>query len=265
MKYSRFWFLFSLAVLLPIGVEGNKQAVAQLEEGNATMEEVIDNTDNWVGKTVTVTGKIDEMQDDSSFTLEGDNYFDSDRVLIINKSGAPLPELPEENTALRITGKVDMVEGTEYFSDVAENIGDEFEQKPAIYADSIVLAPNPAEIVETPASFYEREVAVAGKVADVLDNNAFTLKEFSLNSDRNLLTLNTTSEPMPENGADVLVKGTVRAYNQEELAQEYGYDEDLSVHVIDDSESDGDTAVLIVEEISAADVDLSEVEVDVAP
>ena len=97
MKYSRFWFLFSLAVLLPIGVEGNKQAVAQLEEGNATMEEVIDNTDNWVGKTVTVTGKIDEMQDDSFFTLEGDNYFDSDRVLIINKSGAPLPELPERS------------------------------------------------------------------------------------------------------------------------------------------------------------------------
>ena len=269
MKYSLFQFLFSLAVLLYLGVEGNKQAVAQSEEGDATMEEVIDNTDNWVGKTVTVTGTIDELKDDNTFTLEGDNYFDSDRVLIINESGEPLPELPEENMTLRITGKVDKVGTEEYYEgtelNVPEGIADEVGEKPAIYADSIVLAPDPVEIVETPSSFYERNVAVAGKVADVLDDNAFTLKELSYTSERNLLVLNTIGEPMPESGADVLVKGTVRAYNQEELAQEYGYNEDLSVHVIDDSESDGDIAVLIVEKISAADVNLSDVDVDVAP
>lgn len=263
MKHYLFWFLFSLALLLPFEVHSNKQALAQSKEGNATVEDIIDNTDNWLGKTVTLTGKIDEMQGDSSFTLESDNYFDSDRVLIINKSGAPLPELPEENTTIRITGEVNLVDGMEYFGDTSEDVSDEYEQKPAIVADYIILAPDPVEIVETPANYYDREVAVSGKVADILDENAFTLEEFSLKSDRNLLVLNTTGEPMPESAADVLVMGTVRPYNKAELEREYGYGEDLSVYIADSSEDDDDIAVLIVEQIAPADVDLSEVEIDV--
>lgn len=249
--------------LLVFGV--SNKVVAQSAQETATVEEIINNTDNWIGKTVNLTGIIDELQDDNTFTLEGDNYFDSDRVLIINNSGEPLPELPAENSAIRITGKVDTVEGKEYFDEsVPEGSIDEYETKPAIYADSIVLAPDPVEIVETPANFYDREVAVAGKVADVLDDNAFTLKEFSLTSDRNLLVLNMTGEPMPESGADVLVKGQVRAYDREQLEEEYGYGEDLSVYITEDSNSEsGETAVLIVEEILPTEVDPSNVDVDV--
>ena len=266
MKYSLFWFLFGLALMLPFEVQSNKQAAAQSTKKSNTMEEIINNADDWVGKTITITGAIDERKNNHSFTLEGDNYFDSERILIINESGEPLPELPTENTNLRITGKVDEVKGGEYFDNPPSEITNEFETKPAIYADSIVLAPAPMEIIATPANFYEREVAVLGKVADVLDDNAFTLKEFSLDSDRNLLVLNTTGKPMPESGADVLIRGTVRSYNQDELEQEYGYDQDLGVYIIDESGSEPeDTAVLIVEEISPADVDLSEVEVDVTP
>lgn len=269
MKFSLFWFSFSMALLL-FGVPSNKPVMAQSAEESATVDEIIGNTDNWIGKTVNLTGTIDELKDDNTFTLEGDNYFDSDRVLIINNSGEPLPELPDEKTTIRITGEVDTVEGGKYFDfegtqiDLPESSIEEYENKPAIYADSIILAPDPVEIVETPANFYDREVAVTGKVAEVLDDNAFTLKEFSLKSDRNLLVLNMTGEPMPESDADVLVKGQVKAYDREQLEQEYGYGEDLSVYITDDSNSEsGETAVLIVEEIQAADVDLTNVDVDV--
>lgn len=267
---SIFRFLFSLALLLRFEVWGNRQAIAQTQEINATMEEIIGNTDNWIGKTVTITGTIDEQKDDSSFTLEADNYFDSDRILIINESGEALPELPEENITLRITGRVDTVGTEEYYEgttlDVPEAIADEVGDKPAIYADSIVLAPDPVEVVETPAKFYGRDVAISGKVADVLDENAFTLKEFSYTSDQNLLVLNTTGEAMPQSGADVLIRGQVRAYDKEKLEQEYGYSKDLSVYVTDESENEsGETAVLIVEEISPTNVDPSDIDVDVTP
>lgn len=269
MKYSAFWFLFSLALLLPIQINSSKQVHAQSSE-DSTLENIIDNTDNWIGQTVTITGTLDELKDDNTFTLEADNYFDSDRLLVVNESGEPLPELPESNITLRITGKVDTVGTEEYYEgtelNVPEGVADEVGERPAIYADSIVLAPDPVEIVETPSNYYDRDVAVAGIVADVLDENAFTLKELSYTSDQNLLVLNTTGEPMPESGADVLVKGQVRAYNQEELAQEYGYNKDLSIYVTNESENEsGETAVLIVEELSPADVDPSDVDVDVTP
>ena len=269
MKYSAFWFLFSLALLLPLQINSSKQVHAQSSSENSTLENIIDHTDNWVGKTVTITGTIDELKDDNTFTLEADNYFDSDRLLIVNESGEPLPELPEENITLRITGRVDTVGTEEYYEgtelNVPEGVADEVGEKPAIYADSIVLAPDPVEIVETPSNYYDRDVAVAGTVAEVLDENAFTLKEFSYTSDRDLLVLNTTGETMPQSGADVLVRGQVRAYNREELEQEYGYGEDLSIYVTNSSESEGATAVLIVSEISSTDVDPSNVDVDVSP
>lgn len=269
MRYLVFGFLFSLALLLRLEIHDNRQVYAQSSAENSTVENIIDNTDNWVGKTVTITGTVDELKDDNTFTLEADDYFNSDRLLIVNESGEPLPELPEENITLRITGKVNTVGTEEYYEgtpvDVPSGIADEVGDKPAIYANSIVLAPNPVEIVETPSSFYNRDVAVSGQVADVLDENAFTLKELSLTSDQNLLVLNTTDEPMPQSGADVLVKGQVRAYNQEELEQEYGYNEDLSVYVTNDSEEAGKTAVLIVEEISPTDVNPSKVDIDVSP
>ena len=267
MKYSIFWFLFSAALLLPLQVNSSKQAHAQTSD--STVENIIDNTEEWVGKSVTITGTLDELKDDNTFTMEADGYLDSDRLLVINESGEPLPELPEENTTLRITGKVDTVSTEEYYEgtelNLPEGVADEVGEKPAIYADSIVLAPDPVEIVETPANYYDRDVAVAGKVADVLDENAFTLKEFSYTSDQNLLVLNTTGESMPESGADVLVKGQVRAYNKEELAQEYGYDRDLTVYMSEDSEDAGATAVLIVEEITPTDVEPSAVDIDVSP
>lgn len=270
MKYSVFWFLFSLALLLPIQINSSKQVHAQSSD-SSTLENIIDNTDNWIGKTVTITGTLDELKDDNTFTLEADDYFDSDRLLVVNESGEPLPELPEENITLRITGRVDTVGTEEYYEgtelNLPEGVADEVGERPAIYADSIILAPDPVEIVETPSSYYDRDVAVAGIVADVLDENAFTLKELSYTSDQNLLVLNTTGESMPASGADVLVKGRVRAYNQEELEQEYGYNEDLSVYITNDSEDESEsaTAVLIVEEISATDVDPSNVDVDVDP
>lgn len=269
MKYLVFWFWFGLAFLLPLEAHNNRQVYAQSSAENSTLENIIDDTDNWVGKTVTITGTLDELKDDNTFTLGADNYFDSDRLLIVNESGEPLPELPEENIPLRITGKVDTVSTEEYYEgtelNLPEGISDEVGEKPAIYANSIVLAPDPVEIVETPSNFYDRDVAVSGLVADVLDENAFTLKELSYTSDQNLLVLNTTGEPMPETGADVLVKGRVRAYNKEELEQEYGYDKDLSVYLTTDSEDEGATAVLVMEEISPTNVDPSEVDVDVSP
>ena len=180
-----------------------------------------------------------------------------------------MPELPEENITLRITGKVDTVGTKEYYEgtelNLPEGVADEVGERPAIYADSIVLAPDPVEIVETPSNFYDRDVAVVGQVADVLDENVFTLKEYSYTSDRNLLVLNTIGEPMPESGADVLVKGRVTAYNKEELEQEYGYDRDLAVYMSEDSEDAGTTAVLIVEELVPTSVEPSDVDIDVSP
>lgn len=264
-NYALFWFLLGAAVLLPFGVN-NSQTNAQPAGANVTLEEVTSNTDKWLGQTVTVTGTIENIQEDSTFTIEDEAYLDSERVLVINRSGEPIPELPEENIALQVTGKVEkvdravLVEGID--EELSSGIPDELQNKPAIYADSIVLAPAPREVIEVPANFYGRKVVVNGQVAEIINNNLFTLaqRSYALPEDKDLLVLNPTSEPLPSDRSEVSIVGEVRPYNRQQLERDYG---EIFSDELDEIYSNA--GILIVESITSGDVDSSEAEIDVTP
>ncbi len=72
MKYSVFWFLFSLTLLLPFEVHHNKQAYAQPSPENSTVENIIDNI----------------------FTIEGDNYFSEIYPTNVNPSNVDVDISP---------------------------------------------------------------------------------------------------------------------------------------------------------------------------
>ena len=216
---------------------------------------------------VTIKGTIEYIQNDSSFTIENQAYFDSDRILVINSSGEPIPELPEENIALQITGKVEKVNPAEFFEgmevELPADLPAELRDKPGIYANSIVLAPDPRKIIEIPSNFYNRKILVEGEVAEVLNDNIFTLAQhsYALPEDKDLLVLNATSEPLPANTDKVSIQGVVRPYNRQRLEQDYG--EQILTENLDEKYTNA--GVLIVESISPSDVDFSEVDVDVSP
>lgn len=241
--------------------------MAQQMQTESTIEEITDSIGKWLGKTVTVTGTIENVREGSTFTIENEAYLDSERILVINRSEEPIPELPAENIALQVTGTVEEVKSTEFVegidADLSSSVPDDLKDKPAIFADSIILAPDPREIIEIPANFYGRNVAVEGKVAEILGDNAFTLAQLSyaLSEDKDLLVLNMTSESIPANGAEVAIKGEVRPYDRQQLERDYGeqiFSEELDAKY-------ANAGVLIVESISPANVDLTNVEVDVTP
>ncbi|WP_052055288.1 hypothetical protein [Myxosarcina sp. GI1] len=255
-NYALFWFLLSAAVLLPFGVNGNSQVNAQSAETNVTLEEINDNTNKWLGKTVTVTGTIENLND-STFTIENEAYLDSERILVINRSGEPIPQLPEKNIALQVTGEVEkvdeaaLVEGVDV--ELSSSLPTEFTNKPAIYADSIVLAPAPREVIEAPDNFYGRKVIVNGRVAEILNENTFTLaqRSYALPEDKDLLVLNVASESMPSDDAEVSIIGEVRPYDRQQLERDYGI-EPLSEEL---AEKYTNAGILIVESISPGDVE----------
>ncbi|HHP7232349.1 MAG TPA: hypothetical protein ACFCUY_15990, partial [Xenococcaceae cyanobacterium] len=231
------------------------------------IDEVRANTDQWLGKTITVTGTVEQLLEGSAFTMENEAYLDADRLLVINRSGEPIPELPETDIALQVTGRVAKVDQAEFIEDIDVDFPatavDEFTNQPAIYADSIILAPDPKEVIETPANFYNREVAIEGEVAAVLNSNTFTLAQhsYALPEDRDLLVLNLTSEPIPAEQAEVVIRGVVRPYDRQQLEQDYGE----QLFTAESDEKYTNAGVLIVESIAEADIDFSEVEVEVTP
>ena len=127
----------------------------------------------------------------------------------------------------------------------------------------LFLLPPPREIIEIPCNFYNQKVAVDGEVAEVLNENMFTLAQhsYALPEDENLLVLNTTSESLPNNTDKVSIRGIVRPYDRQQLQQDY----DAKILTEDLDEQYTNAGVLIVESISPSDVDFSEVDVDVSP
>ncbi|MGV2829914.1 hypothetical protein [Myxosarcina sp. GI1(2024)] len=267
-NYALLGFLLGTTALLPFGIDSSRQAIAQQEQPDATIEGITDSTGEWLGKTVTVTGTIENVQEGAAFTIEDEAYLDSERILVINRSGQPIPELPAENVALQVTGTVERVKATEFIEgrDVnlsSDNVPSDLMNKPAIFAESIILAPDPREVIEVPSNYYNREVVVEGKVAEILSDNAFTLAQLSyaLPEDKDLLVLNLTSEPMPTDQAEVSIKGIVRPYDRQQLERDYG----AQIFTEELDEKYSNAGVLIVESISPVNVDASEVEVDVTP
>ena len=140
-----FRFLLGGILLLPLGTMATKQVIAQATKTEATVEKINSNINDWVGETVTIKGTPENIQNDSSFIIENQVYFDSDRILVINRSGEPIPNIPEENITLQITGTVEKVSPTEFFAgmevELPAELPTELRDRPGIYADSIVLAP----------------------------------------------------------------------------------------------------------------------------
>ncbi|NJS16483.1 MAG: hypothetical protein HC787_05215 [Nostocaceae cyanobacterium CSU_2_110] len=82
----------------------NLEARRVEEDNNVTTREVVDNTAQLVGRTVTIRNRPLRKISPTTFTVSDQQFFGSEPILVVNATGsvAPLPE----NTDLQITGQV---------------------------------------------------------------------------------------------------------------------------------------------------------------
>ncbi|MEN9521417.1 MAG: hypothetical protein RLZZ381_4005 [Cyanobacteriota bacterium] len=241
------------------------QVTAQETRPRVTPEAIVEQTQKLIGKTVTIRGVVDEIRSDSVFALADELYFGGQRVLVIDRSGI-LPELPENNIEVQVTGTVDRVITSNTVEnqdlDLSPDVVKLYKDRPAIIAESITLSPSPSAITENPQSYYNRPVAVKGKVEEVLDNNTFTLSEYNLGGGKDLLVLSVAPQPTPETNAEIYARGSVRPFSLAELERDYNLN--LNPELKQRLESEySQQAVLVIDKITPAEVNLSDPEVDV--
>lgn len=222
-----------VAVLLPSCADTTQDVVtAGQEEENVTAEEVEENTEQLIGQTVTIRGEVREVLDNVSFTLSEDEFFGGDEIIVVNTSGEPFTLPEDDDVEVQVIGEVrqfNMVEFEEEF-DLDLQFDTDYENKPAIVAKSLALAPKPGEITENPSQFYNQTVAVEGEVEEIKSNNTFTLDEDELGGGGDLLvfTLVPPERTMVE-GEDVVVTGEIRPFVAAEFEREYELTWDLDV------------------------------------
>ena len=222
------------AVLLPACTNNNLEPKAAVPETNVTAEEVADNTNQLIGKTVTVRSQPVKKLSESTFTINDKQFFGAESILVVNASGKPFVLPTDANTPIQVTGPVSkfVIADVErqYKLNLDPNLYREYESKPAIIAQSIALAPKPGEITTNPSLYYGKTLAVTGEVEDIRDASSFTLDEDKLFGGQDLLVIRAPSPQGTVNeGEKVAVTGVLRPFVVAELEREYNLKWDLTL------------------------------------
>lgn len=222
-----------LLVLATIFTVGQYQSLqAQETDSNVTIEDIAEEDNVALGEEVTVRGEVTEVEPGRSFVLQEEGLFEGDEVLVINVSQQMLPE-QQDDLELQVTGEKGMLiladVEQEYGLDLNPELYVDYENKPVIFASSMVLSPEIEDVAENPDRYYSQEIAVKGEVKNINSDYAFILREDKLFSDDNLLIVNTTGEPIPNQDEKVVVTGTVRPYVRAEFEKDYNLTWDLDI------------------------------------
>jgi hypothetical protein len=230
----------SLLAVLP-AVYLTPKAAAQTFDGryedaqNVTVDEVLDETTEYVGETVTLRSEADQTDSPAVFKLDDDDGLglfgldlDSDEILVFNTSGVPF-ELPEEEDVdVQVTGIVRNLVQAEVEAELGFGLDPDYyldyENQPVVFAQSIALAPSPGEVTDEPEELYGRAIAVEGEVDEIYGPTTFTLNDDDLFKGEDLLVINT----VPEHEAVVAV-GELRPFVVAEIERDYEleWDEEL--------------------------------------
>lgn len=224
---------------------------AQETEGNTTIEEISEEENAVAGEEVTVRGEIEEVEPGMSFVIQEEGFLEGDEVLVINVSEQIIPEGAEE-LPLQITGEV----GTLVMADVEEEYGldldpdlyVDYESQPVIFADYMVLSPEIEEVSEEPENYYDLEIALEGEIDEIRNAYSFTLETNELFEGDELLVINATGEPIPEDDQNVVVTGIVRPFIKADLENDYDLTWDLDVQQEIEAEY-SEKPVLVVDSI----------------
>jgi hypothetical protein len=202
-------------------------------EENVTTEDVAEDTEDYIGQTVTIRSDALEIIEPSTFTVADQEFFGGENIVVVNASGEPFV-LPEDDTEVQVTGEVTRfvladVESA-YDLDLDPDLYVDYSDRPAIIAESLAPAPDPGEITKNPTQYYGRTLAVTGEVEEIYGANTFTLDEEKLFGAEDLLVVmaNPTDTPI-QDGETVAVTGELRSFTIADLERDYDLTWDLDV------------------------------------
>ncbi|MFE4104801.1 hypothetical protein [Almyronema epifaneia] len=252
MKVNSFVFsaLILAALLLP-ACAGNNVAENTAADDDTTLEEVAESGETLTGESVVIRGQFEAKVSDALFLVQDENFLEGEAVLVLNSadSGFTVPE--DEATAIWVTGEVRQFTAAEmrdYEAEIDPAVYADYENRPVIIAETLMLAPSPEEIAENPEVFYGQPIVVYGEVESVIDAGVFTLEEAELFDATRLLVVGQFPDPV-EAGERIAIRGQLQPFVAATFAEEY----DLTFDPAVQSELEAEFAeapVLLAEEIT---------------
>ena len=205
------------------------------EAYNVQLGDLTGDVEDYLGQTVSVRGEAEVAIDETSFLLQDDELFGGQEVIVFNATGSPflLPTADEPTEDIQVTGEVRQLViadlEQEYGLDLEPELYAEYEDRPAIVAESIAFSPDPEEITEEPEQYYGQIIAVSGEVVDLLSDNTFRLQEEGWFEGDEVLVIGVSPVAGLNEAEEVVVTGTLRPFVAVEFEEEYNLTWDLDL------------------------------------
>ncbi|MEQ8383106.1 MAG: hypothetical protein RH949_12150 [Coleofasciculus sp. A1-SPW-01] len=207
-----------VALLLPGCTTGNEE----IQEGktNVTTEEVAENTEDIIGKQVTIRNTVEQKVGDFGYVVQAEELGgESILILDVTESSFQLPE--DQEMPIQVTGEVVQLVIADIETEYGVELGDEYieyEDKPAIIAESLALAPTPQDLAEAPAGYFDKVIAVEGDVRDIYSPSSISLFEDGWVDDIGVLVIGVNrnlkaEDSVVQEGERVTVTGVARQFD----------------------------------------------------
>ena len=214
---------FALTALLLPGCTTDNE---EIQEGktNVTTEDVAENTEDIIGKEVTIRNIVEQKVGDFGYLVQAEE-FGSEPILILDLTEAPF-ELPEEQEMpIQVTGEVAQLVIADIETEYGVELGDEYveyEDQPVIIAESLALAPTPQDLAEAPTGYFDKVIAVEGDVRDIYSPSSISLFEDGWIDDIGVLVIGVNrnlkaEDSVVQDGERVTVTGVARQFDPKML------------------------------------------------
>lgn len=221
-------------------------------DDNVTTEEVAEDPSDLIGQTVTIRSNALEEIEPSVFTVSDQEFFGGENIIVVNATGKTFVLPTTDDTEVQVTGEVRSFVIADIERDFDLDLNDElyveYEERPAIIAQSLAIAPEPGEITENPSQYYGETLAVTGEVAQVYGNNTFSLNDEEFLGGNDLLVVETNPSGVVEEGATVAATGELRSFVVADLERDYDLTWDLDFQKQLEAEY-ADRPVLVVDRV----------------
>ncbi len=215
-------------VILAFSIQsGNfSRSVSSSPRTPVNTSEIIENPRDFVGKTITIRSKPIKQIGLNSFTVREGQFSKKDPMLVVNASGTPFSLPSDRNVEVQVIGQVRDFSITDIEREYKLRLNPQqysgYVSKPVIVAQSITLAPIPAQVTQNSIQYYGKKITVTGVVKNIDSPVLMTLDKGQLIGGNDLPVLLTPSAKVAINkGQTIAAVGEVRPFVANEIERRY--------------------------------------------
>lgn len=223
--------------------EGRPAIIAGMVTTRASVSDIDDDEESYIGNQVAVQGDVTEIIDERTFRLDDPALLGGDDILVTTAQAGMTVTEGDQVWVSGVVREFDAAAiGEETGYDYTGEAYTPFAERTVIVADNVRVtgqadagffgdtwddnAVTFSDIADDPAQYVGQQVTLNGEVSEAIDANTFRMDEDNwLDIGDDLLVVLRSEADRPANLQDetnVQVTGEVRTFNQSELEQELG-------------------------------------------